>query len=219
MLSPIFSISDIQITGNNRISSDSILESSGLIEPVNIFIFNRGKAEKELAKNLYLQDVSFEKIYPSTLAIKVLERQIIGYIPYLDSYLCIDENGMVLDVSASIDEALPLIDGLRFSTFTLGEHLAVENKEAFNIIMTLANLFDKYDLQEEFINKVDVNDVNDIHLHIYNIDVAFGLISDADEKIRTLKAIIQDTLPDSRSVRGTLDVRVIGKQYILKVLT
>jgi cell division protein FtsQ len=220
MLSPLFRISDIQITGNDRISSEYILEASDLVKPVNIFIFSPKKAKQEVSSNLFLEDIFYAKSYPNKLQVTVLERKLIGYVPYVDSYLCLDGEGRVLSVSAGLDEPLPLISGLQVSSFNLGEPLKAENTDAFDVMMALANLLSKYSLLDtQFVSKVDVSDTKDIHLYIYNIDVAFGLISDADEKIRTIKAIIQDNLPDARNVKGTLDVRVIGNQYIFKVLT
>jgi cell division protein FtsQ len=220
VLSPIFRVSDIEITGNERLSADYVIESSGLDKPVNIFLYSTRRAKQELLKNLFLEDASIAKIYPDKLQIVVQERHPIGYAKLQGNYLCLDEEGMVLSVSQEPDKLLPVITGLEFDAYALGEPISAASSEAFDIMVFLANLLEKHGLMDdEGVRGVDVGDISDIHLYIYNIDVAIGRADNADEKIRTMKAIVKDELPDAKNVKGTLDVRVIGKQYYFKVLT
>ena len=141
-----------------------------------------------------------------------------GYVPYVDSFLCIDMDGKVLSVTDSVYDNLPVIEGLRFNNFTIGSYLETDNSEVFNTVASLILLFKKYELGENFINKINVADLDDIHLYTNNVEVAFGSEEDADEKIRTLKEIIAN-LHVAENVKGLLDIRVIGRQYIFTVLT
>jgi cell division protein FtsQ len=220
VLSPIFRVSDIEITGNERLSNEYILEASGLDKPVNIFLYSPHKAQNELLKNLLLESASISKLYPDKLQISVQERHPIGYAKHQGAYLCLDEDGMVLSVSQAPDKPLPVISGLEFDSYALGEPISAGKSETFETMVFLANLLEKHSLLEsEGVSRVDVGDTSDIHLYIYNIDVAIGRIDNADEKIRTMKAIVKGELPDAQNVKGTLDVRVIGSQYYFKVLT
>ncbi|MDR1559221.1 MAG: cell division protein FtsQ/DivIB [Clostridiales bacterium] len=141
-----------------------------------------------------------------------------GYVPYADSFLRVDMDGKVLSVTDAADGDLPVLEGIKFTRFTIGDYLRTENNEAFKTTAILIKLFKKYELGDEFISKIDIANLNDIHLYTKNIDVAFGSVKDADEKIRTLKEIIAN-LRVAEDVKGLLDIRVIGRQYIFSVLT
>ena len=141
-----------------------------------------------------------------------------GYVPYLDSYLYIDMNGKVLSVTASANDSLPVIEGLKFKQFVVGDYLKTDNNDAFNTVTRLVKLIKKYELGDRFINKIDVAKLDDIHLYTNNVYVAFGSINEADEKIRILKEIIAN-LHVAEDVKGQLDISVIGRQYIFTVLT
>ncbi|MDR2649581.1 MAG: cell division protein FtsQ/DivIB [Clostridiales bacterium] len=141
-----------------------------------------------------------------------------GYVPYADSFLRVDIDGKVLSVTGAVNDNLPVIDGIKFTRFSIGEYLRTENDEAFKTIAILIKLFKKYELGDKFINKIYVANLDDIHLYTNNVDVALGSVKDADEKIRTLKEIMAN-LDVAEDVKGLLDIRVIGRQYIFSVLT
>ena len=141
-----------------------------------------------------------------------------GYVPYLDSFLYIDMNGKVLSVTKNADSSMPVIEGLKFDQFIIGGYLNTEDNDAFKAIARLSSLFKKYGLESMPVEKIDITNLNDIHLYTKNVYVTFGSIQDADEKIRTLKAVIPN-LPVSDGVKGLLDISVIGREYIFTVLT
>ena len=140
-----------------------------------------------------------------------------GYVPYADFYLYIDMDGKVLSVTNNTDDNLPVIEGIKYDQFVVGDYLKV-NGEVFRTVAKLTNLLEKYDCDEIFIYKIDVANLSDIHLYIKNVDVAFGSTHQADEKIRTLKEIMSN-LHAAEDIMGILDIRVIGRQYIFTVLT
>jgi hypothetical protein len=120
----------------------------------------------------------------------------------MGAYLYLDENGRVLEVSTSLADRLPVVIGLKFSGFNVGEKLSVENTSAFDTMATLAQLFNKYELEADII-RVDVSKESDIHIFVRSLDVVFGDISDADKKLRTLVTII-DKMPEEGNVAGFL---------------
>ncbi len=204
--SQTFFIKQVEIIGNNRLTAGFIKETTGLHVPVNIFSFHQGRAKKNLLKNTYIESVSITKKLPDTVTINITERHLSGYIEYLKgTFLYLDDKGRVLEVASYYTEKLPVVVGLKFDEVTVGKQLEVENKNAFQTVMTLSLLFNKYSLENDVI-RVDVSDSSDIHIFIYNIDVYFGSISDADAKIRYLIAILEK-LPDAQTKKGFLDIR------------
>lgn len=204
MLSPIFGVSDVQIDGLNRLTEDWIKKTASAETGQNIFLFHKSKAIKALKENPYVKDAYIEKQYPDTLIIQIKERELSGYVKYLENtYLYIDEKGVVLEVAPSFTEQLPVVEGLEFQEFTFGKTLEVNNSSAFNVVVTLAKLFKKYNLESQVI-RVNVSDVSDIHLYAGKLDIAFGDIQNSDEKVRWIIAILEK-LPDP-DIAGTVDI-------------
>jgi len=140
-----------------------------------------------------------------------------GYVSYLDSYLCIDMDGKVVSVTANTDADLPVIEGLKFKQFTVGDYLETEDNGAFNAIAAIINKAKKYELGDHFIHKIDVTNLENIHLYTKNICVTLGSTYNVDHKIRTLKEIAGSINIDE-NVKGLLDISVIGKRYIFTIL-
>ena len=219
-LSPAFEINDVTVTGNKKVPAGRIMSCCGLDGSANYFTFNAGEAVAAVvASNPYVENVEITKIFPDKLEINVHERKLSGYVKYMnETYLYIDDNGKVLEVSGEILESLPVVAGLNFSRFSVGETLDVENPGSFSVLVSLSKLFAKYELDGFGIKTVDVSNPEDIHIFVNHIDVELGGIKDADEKIRTLKEILKN-MPDAENIRGTLNIRKISKEYVFKALT
>ena len=141
-----------------------------------------------------------------------------SFIEYLDStFLYIDENGRVLEVRSYMSEELPVITGLRFSRLHLGEILEVDNPEAFAAVVTYAQLLNRHGLVD-IVTQLDVSNPINTRLRIFNIEVYLGDIQNANEKILTLKAIV-DVWPSVQYAPGFLDLREPGSEYIFRSIS
>ncbi len=211
LASPLFSVSKIEVTGNIRISDDEILKIMGISPHMNIIFWDSFGAKKKLKQNTYIQSTQVETNYLSKeLHIKVVERILSGYVEYIEgSYIYIDENGRVLETKTYFTEKLPVVVGLEFSKFSIGEILEVRNKASFDMVVNLARLLNKYEMGSDVV-KVDVTNITDLHMFVGRIDVELGEIEHADEKVRIVKEIIENHLPD-KDMEGFLNVKDIDK--------
>ena len=107
-------------------------------------------------------------------------------MPYMGSYLYINDYGRILDTQKTFKKQLPVVEGLKFNQFTLGEVLQVDNPSAFDTVVQLSKLFEKDQLLNTIV-RVDVSDENDIHFYVGKIDVEFGSFDDANKKIAYIK--------------------------------
>ena len=187
---PVFNVTDIQVTGNELVSADTITAIAKK-NSTNIFAYNKHKTKKALEQNNYIQEARVIKHFPRTIEIRVTERKIRGYVEYTGSYLCLSDNGLVIDVQNEITYPAPVIMGLKFDSFTLGEPLKTDNPEAFDSLIELSELFSKYQLINNVL-KVDIIDPRDIRFYDGSTNRILTLI----EILKTL-----DT-----SVPGTLDL-------------
>ncbi|MCD8158129.1 MAG: FtsQ-type POTRA domain-containing protein [Clostridiales bacterium] len=216
LVSPVFEIQEIQVVGNSQLSNDEIFEI-GEINGVgeNIFMFNSGSVKSKLKANNYIKSVRATKKLPSTIVINIEERRVRGYVPYMGSYLYIDIDGRVIDVKDDMTIQHPVVLGLKFEGFTLGEVLTVTNGYSLSYVVQISKLIDAYDLSDITV-KLDVSDPEDIHLFVNKIDVNFGNIDDAYTKIATLNEVLKQLDPEEA---GTLDISDINNNPSFKLLT
>lgn len=217
MICPWFNITKTEIKGLENIQEQKIYTDLKLKgdKPVNLFAFNSFKAKKILLSNPYAESVKIIKHFPNVLEISIAERKITGYIPYMGQYLYIDGDGRIIDVQSAFTKKLPVVVGLNFTKFTLGEILEVENKDTFDIVVELSKLITKYELLDDII-RVDVSDSYNIHLYVNNIDVIFGSFEDSNWKISTLNEIIKKMSPEDK---GFLDITDSSKKPLFTYLT
>ncbi|MDR1689816.1 MAG: FtsQ-type POTRA domain-containing protein [Clostridiales bacterium] len=201
---PVFVVHTVNVTGLVRLNEQDVINASGLSGDVNFFLASSGRAKKLLARNPYIAAAEVVKVFPNKITVKVSERRLCGYVQDTGNFIYIDGEGRVLEVKENFTEKLPVIVGLNYISYSKGEILEVADKNTFANIMLFANLFETYELEQDII-RVDVKDEDDIRLYIYNIEVKLGSVSDANDKIRYLKAVLP-LIPDVETKRGTLDL-------------
>ena len=215
MLSPFFSIKTINVTDMERYGRDEILQMAGINEGKNIFLFSAIKSSKTLEQNTYFEKVKIKRTLPNTVSIDIKERRVRGYVPYMGSYLYIDEYGRVLEISSGFTKKLPVVEGLKFDSFTIGEKIDANNLDAFNVMVIIAQMMTKYELLDTVV-KIDVSNTQNIKAYVNKIEVNLGDISNSDQKIRTMAEIVKK-IPEGD--RGTLDLSDISKPLVFKYLT
>jgi len=212
---PIFNIDVVEITGNEKFSDNYVKNIIFQNKTQSLYKFNSLNAARELKKNPYIAEARFTKTFPDKLTVEIKERAASGYVEYINGeYIYIDENGVVLEVAPDYTERFPVVVGLNFNSFSLGQPILPENSRAFEALIELQFLFNKYDLENDII-KVDLGDEDNIRFYIYNIDIEFGGIANADEKIRVMKEVLVK-IPDYENVKGFLDMNTIHKDELAR---
>lgn len=187
---PYFNINKIEINGLDNLSEEQVISMLTAKEGENIFSFSASKSEKQIMKSHYIQSVKVSRRLPSTVVVDLNEYKLRGYVPYMGSYLYINEDGLILDIQKTTTKQLPVVEGLNFDSFTVGEVLKVDNPSAFTTMVELSRLFDKYQLLADII-RVDVSNTNDVHLYIEKVDVELGSMDDANRKLLMLIEVLK----------------------------
>ena len=215
MLSPWFNIKNIEINGLETLDKADIIRQVKLDKTTNILSFNNFIVKRRLKNNYYIESVKITKKLPNTIIIDISERQIVGYVPYINDYMYIDESGMVVDIKSSYTEQLPIIYGLSFESFTIGKRLKTDNDEAFSVVMDITNAIkDKENLKQ--ILKIDISNLEDVHLYMENLDIILGNREALNIKINTLNEIVKNFKPEEK---GFLYIDNINKPPIFKYIT
>lgn len=213
--SPIFAVDEIVINDLNYFTKDDICKQIGLSSGVNGIFFNRLKAESILEASPYISSVKISFKLPDTMEVTVSENRICGYIEYLGSYLYIDRSGKVIDIKKETSESLPIIEGLKFSSFTINSEIPVENQDAFQAALSVSNAMCKYGVLDNAV-LINVSDTQNLYAYIDNIKVLLADNSRMEEKIKTMAEAVKE-IPEGD--RGTLDLTDLSKPIIFKYTT
>ncbi len=189
-LLPIFDIKDIKVNGIDNLTAEQVEGMLTSKRGDNIFLLNKIKSKKNILNSHYVKSVSINRILPSTVVVDLEEYKLRGYIPYSGSYLYIDGDGLVLDVQKTIKRQLPVVEGLKFNDFTVGQILKVDNPSTFDTMVEMSKLFEKHELLADVI-RVNISDESDIHFYIGKMDVEFGSFDNANRKLSMLNEVLK----------------------------
>jgi cell division protein FtsQ len=145
--------------------------------------------------------------------INFIEREPVGCVPYLGSNLIVDNESYVLDIIKDMPpHNLPIIKGLRFNNYELGQKLSTENPESLNAVITILDVIKTSDKKDRFklldiINSIDVGDLKKI---IFLIDsrivLNLGDIEELEYKIAATKQILLKNV--KKEDKGLLDFTI-----------
>ena len=217
LVSPIFLVQEVVIQGNVRISQSEIRERLEIGNNSNILMFNTGAARNRILGNFYIGDVSFRRDLPGRLYVTVQERRLSAYIEHTPgNFLVLDDAGRVLEIRSNLVEPLPLLEGVQFTRFQLGEVLEVQNATDFANIVHYTQLLIRHDLIHR-VTHINVADPANIRILVNYMEFHVGGVADADEKVRTIAAMLEQS-PDAGIMRGFVDMRVRRSEYFFVLL-
>lgn len=218
LFSPLFALKEVETEGASHYTPSELCEKIGLSTGDNIILFGRGRAEKLLEEDPYIAEAKLSLRLPDTMRITVQERKVRGYVPYMGSYLYIDEEGRVLDVQAACTEALPLVKGLSFQSFTKGEIIPVENAEALHVVLQISQMMEKYELLD-LVVEIDVSNPEDIYAYVNQVQIHLGDMENGDTKIRYMAEIMKTIPEEDRGLLDLSDLDSPNKTVVFQYLT
>ena len=112
ILSPIFNIKQINVSGNSKISSSEIISLSGLENEQNMFKYKMSDARERIKENAYIDTVKIKRNIPDSVNIEVTERQASFAIAYANAYALISSQGYILEISKQNSD-LPILTGIK----------------------------------------------------------------------------------------------------------
>ena len=193
LTAPIFNITDIQVEGNEKIAKDTIITLSGLKKGENIFKFNNSIINN-LKENAYIDSVKITRELPGTVNISIKERDIKYQINLINSYVYIDQNGYILEIS-TLKKEIPIIVGLKIEENELlnKKRLEIQDLQIINDIDKIAEAAKTINL-DELITEINVQEENDyvLYLESKNKKIYIGDTSNLTNKMLYVKKIIEN---------------------------
>ena len=193
----IFRVDQVEITGNSYYTEEEIknLVMGEHKNSLYLVIFYDYLGGREIP---FVDSVEVSLVSPDHIKIRVYEKTMIGYVEYMGSNLYFDKDGTVVESSGEVLEGIPCIKGLKFDTLTLYEPLEVKNKNIFNILLSVTQMMDKYELDPDEITLK--KEGTEIVLTFDHVRINLGTGDNIDEKA----AMIQTLLPKLDGKSGVL---------------
>ena len=185
----IFHVDEVEITGNSFYSEEEIKELVIGEYPNSlylVFLYDY-LGGKEIP---FVDSVEVVMKAPNNVRIRVYEKTLIGYVQYMGSNLYFDKDGTVVESSDEILEGIPCIKGLKFDTLALNQTLKVDNKDVFELLLSMNQMMQKYELSPDAITLK--NNSTEIVLTFGQVRINLGEGAHMDEKAARIKTLLPD---------------------------
>jgi len=193
-----YTVKTITVEGNVHYTNDEIVDMVMKNQLDHNSLYLSLKYRKKGIEGIpFIEKMKVSILAPDTIKITVYEKAVAGYIEYLGKYMYFDKDGIIVETSDKKTTGIPQITGLKFDYVVLHESLPIENTEIFQSILDITQLLEKYEISAE---KIYFDKNEQMTLYFENIRVRLGDISNIDDKITRLKAI----LPELEGQKGIL---------------
>lgn len=194
LLSPLFNIKDVTVTGNNKLSRKEIISLSEIRTEENIFKTSKNDIKNKIKTNPYVENVKIRRKLPDKVEIIVVERVATYMLPFANSYVYINNQGYMLEITSK-KANLPIITGFSTPEENLheGERLLSEDLVKLGEVLQIIESANANGIQE-LITKIDMSNRQDytIMLEKEKKLVHMGDVSNLSTKMSYINKIIQD---------------------------
>lgn len=208
MLSPIFNIANIEVNGNSKISSESIISLSGLKVGQNIFNFKTSHIVDNIKQNAYVESVQISRSLPDTIRITVEERITTFMMSFGNAYVYINNQGYILDITKEKGK-YPLLIGYETAEEDIqeGKRLCTNDLEKLSDILKIMKAITSGENKiNNLITEIDITDSSDyiLRLDSEKKTIHLGDVSNLSTKILW----INEFLKSEKKNEGTIYLNV-----------
>lgn len=193
LLSPVFNIKNINVYGNNKITTETITSLSGISIDENMFKIRKSDVINKIKQNAYIETVEITKKMSNTVEIEVKERTATFIINIGQGYVYINNQGYILEVSSEKLE-LPIISGYITANADLipGNRLNNDDLEKLEIVLKIRDTAKSNEILN-LITEIDISDDDNYKIIFGNDDkVAYlGDGTNLSTKMLYVKAILE----------------------------
>lgn len=207
----VFTVRTISVQGNRQIPAAEIIRLSELRQGMPIFSLDSEKIERALEANPLLKYRYLEKKLPSTVILRVQEREPCCWMTSNGILYTMDKQRTVLTESENLEkvpEDLVRVDGLNIRSGTLvGQTLALETREQQEVFSTLfleMKVLGCTNLMQE----ADLSNLNSLLLTTRDgFTIALGTSDKIHAKLRSM-LLTREELLSRGYVGGVINVSV-----------
>ena len=165
-VSGAFNIVEIVVENNATISSEQIISFSGIEKGTNLFAISKREIKNKLKENSYINDVEVKRVLPNKIKLVVEERKVEYVLPLANSFVYIDRQGFVLEIS-NVKPEVPIILGFTtdLSNIKPNDRLEKTDLQKMNMIFKIMETATNNDIAN-LITKIDVSNEKDYTIYL-----------------------------------------------------
>ncbi len=191
--SSLFNINTIEVEGNSKLSNEKVISISSIELYTNIFNFSKTKVQSKLKENSYVEDVKISRKLPSTVVITIKERVPTYMLQFADSYVYINNQGYMLDISNEKLE-IPILTGFTtdLSNIKAGNRINSNDLKKMSMVIKIYQTLSNNALSEK-LSKIDMSEEKDYILFFDSEGkkIHLGNGSDLSTKVVCLKGMLE----------------------------
>ncbi len=167
-----FTVKEIVVNGCNMSDEEEVREAVKSFIPGNNTLFLYVKEKFSKVKDVaFVAKLDINIDWKNRVVVDVYEKSLAGCVEYMEQYIYFDNDGRVLETGKEKIPGIPIISGLNISNWQINEKLPVDNAKKFDLILTITQLIEKYELR---IDGITFQGEEDIVLHVDGINVELG---------------------------------------------
>ncbi len=212
--STYFVVKDIRVEGLDNINEEEIIQLSGIHYEDQLFDLKLSKIEVNIEQHPYVREAEVTRKNVKTINIVVREREEYAIIPYMGSYVTLDEEKVVLKVSDGIlVNNLCLVTGIEFISFTIGDKVQAENMKSLDAAYLVLGAAKEADILD-LISEINIDQNGQVKIITFNgIEALLGHLENPAYSVLALKeALITLHTRNMRDV--ILDMRYEGHMTV-----
>lgn len=158
-----FHVSHVEVMENSHYSKDEIKEmvltgafsSNSILAPLTC-------SKNNVSDIPYIEGYSVSRSGRNSIVISVREKNVVGCLPYLDSYIYFDRNGYFVEGDRNRDKSVPYFEGLQMKKVVMNEKLPIKDT-VLNTAVALSTIFAKNDMTPDYIEMAEDYTINLIY--------------------------------------------------------
>lgn len=203
LFTPIFGVSEVLVEGNNKLTSEEIINISGIQKGQNIFRINTKKTAAKLEELPYVNDAEIVRKFPAKVKIVLAEATEDIIIDTPLEFIVATIDSKVLYKTDNVTEVpVPIVKGVKVKAAEVGAKVESEDLEKDSKNLEYVKSFFGSDYWSE-IDEFDVSDPSNFMMIMRSgMRVTFGTVEtleSLERKVKMLDAIIPQVKQNERS--------------------
>ena len=208
-----YQVDEVQVMGSSHYSEKQIkkmvlrgpMASNSILAPI---IYTK-KNTKDVP---FVEGYTVTRLNRHTICVSVKEKDIVGCIPCLDSYIYFDRNGTFIESATERNEKIPFFDGIKVKHVIYNEELPIKDKMVMNTAVALSTIFQKND---KIPDHIEFSDDGQISLLYGDITVKLGKDEYLEDKMTRVLAILP-LISDKKGILHAENVNDNSKMITLE---
>ncbi len=185
--SSLFDIQKITVQNNSYYTAEQVISLAGAKTGQNLFEASLSQMKDQLLADPYIKSVKLKRRLPAEVLIIVEERKEDAAVPYGNSYIIIDSEGMILR-KADREPPVTLLLGMTIENMEPGTPLKVEENASLTDTLKLLVEVKEHEL---YFKKIDISSVM-IKAYIYDKLICEGTPEDIMNNMESLQEVLYD---------------------------